>query len=288
LGPTFPNREYLLSGQSGGHKDNYLPFAEGGFKWPMIIDRLAAANVSVVDYYTDLPPALLWGERMNPFLRAIDAFHTDAAAGKLPSVSFVSPAFTGGNRSDDHPHGDPRAAQRFVGDAFKAFANSKHWERGLFVLTYDEWGGFFDHVAPPHLPDDRASTVDTEDFSQAGFRVPSILCSPRALPGAVDHTRYDHTSVLRFLEWRFLGAPPDGPGKDTDTWFLTSRDRNAENLGRALVSDTSTPDLGFDVDITVPPASAPCVNEVSYDELAPTAFELARDAGYFERVGLVA
>ena len=288
LGPTFPNREYLLSGQSGGHKDNYLPFAEGGFTWPMIIDRLAAANVSVVDYYTDLPPSLLWGERMNPFLRAIDAFHTDAAAGKLPSVSFVSPAFTGGNRSDDHPHGDPRAAQRFVGDAFRAFARSKHWERGLFVLTYDEWGGFFDHVAPPHLPDDRASTVDAEDFSQAGFRVPSVLCSPRALPGAVDHTRYDHTSVLRFLEWRFLGAPPDGPGKDTDTWFLTARDRNAQNLGRALVSDTSHPDLDFDVDIVVPPASAPCVDEVSYDELEPTPFELARDAGYFERVGLVA
>jgi phospholipase C len=177
-----------------------------------------------------------------------------------------------------------------VGDAFASFARSKHWSRGLFVLTYDEWGGFFDHVAPPHLPDDRASTVDAEDFSQAGFRVPTLLCSPRARPGAVDSTQYDHTSVLRFLEWRFLGAPPEGPGKAGDTWFLTTRDRNAENLGRALV-DRSDPEVGFDVDIAVPAPSAPCAEDVSsawYDELEPTPFELARDVGYFERVGFVA
>jgi phospholipase C len=291
LGPTFPNREYLLSGQSGGHKDNYLPLAEGGFTWPTIIDRLAAASVTVADYYTDLPPTLLFGPRMNPFLRTISAFHTDAAAGKLPSVSFVSPAFTGGNRTDDHPHGDPRAAQRFVSDAFKAFARSKQWERGLFVLTYDEWGGFFDHVAPPHFADDRTSTIDADDFSQAGFRVPTVLCSPRALPGAIDHTQYDHTSVLRFLEWRFLGAPPEGPGKGTDTWFLTARDRHAKNLGRSLMRDVSDAEVGFDLEIAVPPASAPCAEDVSaasYDQLEPTPFELARDVGYFERVGLVA
>jgi phospholipase C len=291
LGPTYPNREYLLSGQSGGHKDNYLPFAEGGFTWPTIIDRLAAANVTVADYYTDLPPSLLFGERMNPFLRNIDAFHTDAEAGRLPSVSFVSPAFTGGNRSDDHPHGDPRAAQQFVRDAFAAFARSEHWERGLFILTYDEWGGFFDHVEPPHLPDDRTAANDADDFSQAGFRVPTVLCSPRALPGAVDHTQYDHTSVLRFLEWRFLGAPAEGPGNDGDAWFLTARDRNAANLGQALVSDSTEVDIGFDLDVAVGAPSAPCADDVSsasYDELEPTPFEIALARGYFERVGLVA
>ena len=80
------------------------------------------------------------------------------------------------------------------------------------MLTYDEWGGFFDHVAPPILPDLRASANDEENFGQAGFRVPTVLASPYARPGFVDHTQYDHTSILRFLEWRFLGAPPRGPG----------------------------------------------------------------------------
>ncbi len=170
LGPTYPNREYLLSGTSGGHKDNFLPLADGGFTWPNIVDRLAAAKVPVAEYYSDLPPLLLWGNRMMPHIRKIDEFKADAAAGKLPKVAFVSPIFSGDNRSDDHPHGDPRAAQKFVLDAFTAFAKSPQWERGLFVLTYDEWGGFFDHVKPPILPDGRANKNDEDNF--AASRLP--------------------------------------------------------------------------------------------------------------------
>jgi phospholipase C len=156
----------------------------------------------------------------------------------------------------------------------------------LFILTYDEWGGFFDHVAPPHLPDDRASANDENDFSQAGFRVPTVLASPRARRNFVDTTQYDHTSVLRFLEWRFLGAPPRGPGNDNDTWFLTKRDRNANNLGETLLREGSDPDIGFDVDIKVPAPSAPCADEAAVFELEPTPFELALQLGYYERVGL--
>ena len=80
-------------------------------------------------------------------------------------------------------------------------------------------------------PTTATSAVDADDFSQAGFRVPTIIASPFARPGFVDHRAYEHTSILRFLEWRFLGAPPEGPGRPSDSWFLTSRDRNANNLG---------------------------------------------------------
>jgi phospholipase C len=276
----------MLSGQSGGHKDNYLPIDERGFKWPTIIDRLAAANVSAIEYYVDFPQLLLWGDRMVPFNRKIDAFATDAAAGKLPSVSILTAGVLPPNRSDDHPHGDPRVAQQFVRDAFSTFTNSKHWEHGLFVLTYDEWGGFFDHVAPPILPDLRPSTDDNENFGQAGFRVPTILASPYAPAGFVDHTLYDHTSILRFLEWRFLGAPPRGAGKDGDTWFLTPRDRNANNLGATLVRDDPDPEVGFDVDLHVDSPDAPCAEDVAYEDLPPTAMEVALHSGYFERIGV--
>ena len=136
------------------------------------------------------------------------------------------------------------------------------------------------------MPDDRASANDAENFGQAGFRVPTVIASPKARPGYIDHTLYDHTSVLRFLEWRFLGAPPRGPGADTDKWFLTKRDRNANNLGDALLRDTSNPDLAFDVDVKIEAPEAGCVDETAYHELQPTAFEESFEAGYFERVGL--
>jgi len=288
LGPTYPNREYLLSAQSGGYKTNYLPLAEGGFKWPTIVDRLAAAHVDVAEYASDLPPFLLWGERMTPHIRKMDAFAADAAAGKLPSVTFVSPAFLGDNRTDDHPHGDPRAAQAFVRNAFAAFAKSPQWERGLFVLTYDEWGGFFDHVAPPLLPDPRSSQNDADNFGQAGFRVPTVLASPAVRPGSVDHTVYDHTSILRFLEWRFLGAPARGPGAAADRWFLTARDRHANNLGENLVRRKRETEIGFDLDVKIDapaPPSAPAVSPSASRSAPPTAFEEALDRGYYERVG---
>jgi phospholipase C len=288
LGPTYPNREYLLSAQSGGHKDNFLPLSQGGFTWPNIVDRLAAADVSVAEYYSDLPPFLLWGTRMSPHVRKIDAFEADAAAGKLPSVTFVSPSFLGDNRTDDHPHGDPRAAQAFVRDAFAAFAKSPQWERGLFVLTYDEWGGFFDHVAPPILPDARASKNDADNFAQAGFRVPTVLASPFARPGYVDHTTYDHTSVLRFIEWRFLGAPPRGPGVKGDKWFLTERDRHANNLGESLVPGKRDADVGFDLDVKIDAPEAVCATNAApaaYRDFPPGPFEVALHRGYYERVG---
>lgn len=285
LGPTYPNREYLLSGQSGGHKSN--DFEPGGFQWPTIVDRLAAKNVPVADYYSDLPPLALWGTRMADFVRPISQYYDDAANGKLPNVCFIDPAFIGGNRTDDHPHGDPRAAQQFIRDVFAAFARSEHWNRGLFILTYDEWGGFFDHKRPPLFMDNRRSTVDQNNFAQAGFRVPTVLCSPRALPGAVDHTRYDHTAVLRFLEWRFLNAPPRGPHQEQRGWFLTKRDRWSENPGESLSRSHFDPDPGFDLDLPIAMPSPPC--GAGARSAAPTedsGFEATYNAGYFDSIGV--
>ncbi|HEY3141807.1 MAG TPA: alkaline phosphatase family protein [Acidimicrobiales bacterium] len=286
LGPTYPNREYLLSGQSGGNKTNAFPSGDG-FPWDTIVDRLATAGVSAIDYYTDLPPLALWGSRMGPHLRTITDYYTDAAAGQLPSVSFLDPAFLGEARSDDHPLGDPRAAQRFVRDVFAAFARSPQWHNGLFIMTYDEWGGFFDHAVPPHLDDERASDIDTEDFSQAGFRVPTFLASPRSLPGAVDHDLYDHTSVLRFLEWRFLGAPARGPAAST-LWYLTQRDRNANNPGALLSAEYFDPNLYFDLNLDIPLPSAGCGTALAAMATAaePSPWEEGVASGYWEGAGV--
>ena len=224
LGPTYPNREYLHSAQSGGNKTNAFPTDTGTASVGRSIwDKLAAANVPSRYYYSDLPLLALWGQHGLGYSSPIADYFQACASGTLPNVTMVDPNFVGPNQCDDHPLADVRAGQRYLRDVFKAFVQSPHWEHGAFIVTYDEWGGFFDHVRPPAPPRRRARAPTTpNDFGQAGFRVPTVLASPYARPGFVDHRQYDHTSILRFLEWRFLGAPPEGPGKDTDSWFLTA------------------------------------------------------------------
>jgi len=284
LGPTFPNREYLHSAQSGGNKDNSLPPIPRGFQWLTIWDKLAVAGVPAAYYYVDVPIIGFWGPRLMRFSHRISNYFADAAAGRLPNVVFVDPGMLGAMHNDDHPFADIRAGQKFVFDVVKAFVESPHWRSGMFIITYDEWGGFFDHVPPPIVPDDRASQNDQENFGQAGFRVPTILASPYARPGFVDHRLYEHTSILRFIEWRFLGAPPEGPGADGDTWYLTTRDRTANNIGASLTPDRFDPETPLELlEQTISP---PCPRGASKGQPGgESAFEHAVETGYFEAVG---
>jgi phospholipase C len=254
---TFPNRQYLHSATSDGRKEDPIPLRVGIYPGPTIWDRLTAAHVDAGYYHVDLPIISLWGRRMDRYRHPIDDYFTDAAAGTLPNFVMVDPGFQGAYRTDDHSWADIRYGQRFVREVFRSFASSPQWERGVFVLIYDEWGGFFDHVVPPVVPDDRRSPDPENDFGQTGFRVPAIVASPRARHTGVDHTVSDHTSVLRFLEWRFLGAPGRGPGGGAH-WSLSRRDRHAHNLGAVLGAGKATPDLGFDVDLHLVAGSGPC------------------------------
>jgi hypothetical protein len=83
------------------------------------------------------------------------------------------------------------------------------------------------------------------------------VASPYARPGAVDHRLYDHTSIMRFLEWRFLGAPAEGHGR-TAPWSLTLRDRNARNMGASLLAANPDPELRFDLSMTIPQPAPAC------------------------------
>jgi phospholipase C len=269
MGPTFPNRQYLHSAQSGGEREDPIPIRSAQWTTETIEDRLMAAHVPVGYYYTDLPILLLWGERFAPIVHPLDVFFEQCAAGTLPKVVFVDPGFGGNLRTDDHPYGDVRLGQRFASSVFNAFVASKHWKRGLFVLTYDEWGGFFDHVRPPLLADDRAVPDLELSFGLAGFRVPTFLASPYAPRNFVDHRVYDHTSILRFIEWRFLGAPAEGLGTRRATWFLTARDRAAHNIGASLGNSQPDPDVGKLADLAIPTYSPACVPDKVPHPAAP-------------------
>ena len=220
LGPTYPNRFYTHAAATD-RLDNTMRTSV----LPTIWDRLAAAGVPATYYFSDLPFLLLWGEKYIPVARHMEAFFAQAASGTLPAFSYLDPFFLGedqGGSNDDHPHADIRRGQAFVSLVANAVANSPLWSKTALVVTYDEWGGFFDHVVPPVLPDDYVAAPGEPDHSQAGFRVPSFVLSPFARRGGVDTGTYDHTSILSFLEWRFGLAP------------LTARDRAARNLAYAL------------------------------------------------------
>jgi phospholipase C len=151
-------------------------------------------------------------------------FFKQCKTGKLPSFSYIDPNWTfhdsgpssGSEGNDDHPHADIRAGEYFLSQIYNAVTKSPAWPRTLLIVTFDEWGGFFDHVSPP-------AAIDLNpDLAQRGFRVPCLLISPFARRGKVAHGTYDHASILRLVEWRW-GLEP-----------LSARDEEAANLAAAL------------------------------------------------------
>ena len=222
LGPTYPNRFYTHAGTTD-RIDNTTATSS----LPTIWDRLTAGGVPANYYFSDLPFLGLFGAQHIPLARPVATFFAQAATGTLPAFSYLDPFFLGedqGGSNDDHPHADIRRGQSFVAQVVNAVLSSPTWERTVLVITYDEWGGFFDHVAPPVRADNGPLLIGGRPYQrgQAGFRVPTFVISPFARPGRVVHDHYDHTSILKFVEWRF-GLKP-----------LQPRDASARNLAEAL------------------------------------------------------
>jgi phospholipase C len=250
MAETYPNRFYQHCAQTDrAHNNGTGSTGPQLSTLPTIWDLLAAAGISHRYYAYDVPFVALWGAKYLPITGTYPQFLADAAAGTLPSVCFVDPKFLdegSGSSADDHPHADIRAGQSFLNAIYSAVTTGPQWARTALVINYDEWGGFFDHVAPGTAPD-QSQPLDYPAYSMAlrGFRVPCTLISPRARRGYVAHGTYDHTSVLRMIEWRF-GLPA-----------LTVRDAAAANLAEAL-NFAAPPNLTAPP-YSVPPAvSAPC------------------------------
>jgi phospholipase C len=196
MGPTWPNRMYWMAGQSFGMKANDFP-PGGQFDGISIFHRAMEKGIPWSYYFNDLPAlALVKGLSESPDVRYMKEFFEGARAGNLPPVSYVDPAFS---LSDDHPPHHPILGQMFLLSIYEALAASPLWGNTLLVITYDEHGGFFDHVSPPKVPDDRAS----EGFDQLGFRVPALVIGPYAREGHVSSVTRDHTSVLRHVQNMF-------------------------------------------------------------------------------------
>jgi phospholipase C len=248
MAETFPNRIYQHAGQT-----DRITNTRQISRLPTIWDRLASKGRTGRYYFSDVPFLALWGSKYVRITRPIAAFFADAAAGRLPNVSYVDPRFIdegSGTSRDDHPHADIRNGQAFMARIYSAIRRSPNWSRTVLIFNYDEWGGFYEHVPPPVGPIPTADALAGNADGLRGFRVPCLLVSPFARRGHVATKVYDHTSILRMIEKRWSLAP------------LTVRDRTANDLGRELRVNPNPSAPAYDVPrgpfgAACPPATTP-------------------------------
>jgi phospholipase C len=264
-GETYPNRFYQHAGRTDrDHNSTTISTL------PTIWDQLAAVP-SVTDpnqptgayFFKDIPFLALWGTKYLPFWRPFETggvtlpglgnvpgqgFLDTIKAGLLPNVSYVDPSFESedqGTSGDYHPLCDIRVGEKFVADVYHALNDAGYLSSTALVITFDEWGGFFDHVPPPTVTDTTDPTAvdhtgdsrpagfpgpDYPDYTQLGFRVPTIVVSDYA--PAVVHSEgpYEHASTLAMIESLFGLQPVH---TDAATGAKT-RDGYSTNLRNAL------------------------------------------------------
>jgi phospholipase C len=159
---------------------------------------------------------------------------------------------------------------------------SPHWKRGALFIVYDEWGGFFDHVVPPRVPDGRENGNIDLDFGQMGFRIPAVCISPWVKRHHVDHGVYGFESILRMIRYRYgLKA-------------LTRRDRYARNIARSFDFESKPrlhppglPDPPAVISAACGVPAAAASSEVQAGPARPKEHDLAAmlHSGFLERVG---
>jgi phospholipase C len=166
-GPGFPNRAYELAATSFGHlTDIELLPPSGGYK-PIggtIFDLLDRNGVSWTNYYGNFATSLIFRSAMSSHLASLAAFQADAAAGRLPAVSFVDPIFTfTAPGTDERSPSDIRAGEFYVAKLLQAVRNGPNWKNSIIFITYDQPGGFYDHVAPPMAKQNGLNSPDGID-----------------------------------------------------------------------------------------------------------------------------
>ena len=256
LAQTYPNRKFLMAGTASGQISTDL--AEVGKAPPpngTIFERLNAHGISWRNYATNLPQVALfppvWTGNPSSVL-AVDHFFADAAAGTLPSFSLVDPDFLGDGSEENNA--DVRVGEEFAQRVIRAVMEGPGWPRTMLIWTYDEGGGYYDHVPPPRViaPDSTLPMIDPSldqpgGYDQYGFRVPAVIVSPYARRRYVSSVVHDHTSVLKLVETKW-NLPA-----------LTYRDANASNLLDSLDLDDARPNFLAPPLLAAAPGRSTCV-----------------------------
>lgn len=231
LQPTNPNRAYVLSGTSAGHGTNDDAFSDYGLTQRSIFQQLSETNHTWKNYYTNTGMVDAWffewtkTSGNQDLAQPLTSFYSDAAAGNLPEFSFIDPSCCGVGTNSMHPTGLISDGETFIKNVYDALRASPQWNQTLFILTFDETGGFHDHVPPPLAarPDDLTYTETapngekyTFSFDRLGGRIPTILISPWVGKGLVEQkgtnsngktVSYSASSILRTLGYLWDFAP---------------------------------------------------------------------------------
>ncbi|MDE1764870.1 MAG: phospholipase [Thaumarchaeota archaeon] len=234
-GPTWPNRLFAMSGTSlgrttmpSGIMDLNLHF----YDQPTLFDRLDEKQLIWKVYFGDIPVSLVlahqWAPqnvvRHRPLLELYDDFKKES---EVPNFVWIEPSYMPPTGNDYHPPHNVFRGEKLVADVYNALrANEELWNSSLFVVLFDEHGGFYDHLPPPTAipPDDNH---EEWTFNQLGVRVPAILVSPWVGNGVISDV-FDHTSLLRYL---------------TDKWGLGplgARTANAKSFASVILSTCRT------------------------------------------------
>jgi phospholipase C len=209
LGQTFPNRSYFFAGTSSGTINDTIapaPPANGS-----IFDRLDAHHIDWAVYYEpgngSYPSLLLVPGTDTPArasrIRTFDQFLVQAAAGKLPQFTFLDPNYH--TTSEENPQ-DIQVGERYIAQVVHTLMRAHTWKHTVLFITYDEHGGYYDHVPPPpaiapdSIPPMLTATDVPGSFNRYGFRVPLLVVSPWVRPGYVSRITQDHTSIAAFIE----------------------------------------------------------------------------------------
>jgi phospholipase C len=268
LAPTIPNRMYLLTGTSFGF---IRPDVHGHAPYPQktFFRALTEAGISWRYYYQDSSVYLFefadWATEQGKVRNISEYYNILAGADadtKLPQVIFIERKGSTAPLLDEHPHG---AGVQFGSANTKkmidALMNSAAWKSSVFLLDYDEGGGFYDHVPPMAVtpPDGTPPNLQagdhTGDFATSGFRTPMILVSPFVKPHYLSHTPMESTSIWKFIETRFGMAP------------LTQRDATANDMTEFF--DFANPPRLAIPPLPDQPTSEPCDDSLQTDPNQP-------------------
>lgn len=249
-GPTNPNRAYLTCGTSAGHGRNDQAFLTAALTNKSIFQQLSEKGISWINYSNTTgfqPDALFYqwtvaSGHAATNIKPLNQFYADAKAGTLPAFSYLNPECC--SYTSFHPPSPITTGEAFLKDVYEALRASPNWEDTLFILTFDEHGGFADHVPPPvNVPagDDLSYTEKAPDgknitfnFKRLGVRVPTVIISPWVGKGVVEHTGptasgvYTHTSILAWLAklWDLENLTPRTAWSSTFEHLITNHFRD--------------------------------------------------------------
>jgi phospholipase C len=211
---TYPNRDFLLFGTADGIRCTGCGYPSPSL--PSLFDRMDQAGI-IWGAYADGEPfdgALGWS-RDDPRVHRGAAFMEGLREGRLPEVAFVDGL---GEIEDEHPPGNVQVGEAWTRAIYEAAVASPLWPSLALIWTYDEAGGFADHVPPPQHACIARPVPEDAAFEELGVRVPLVVVSPYARSHHVSHVVHDHTAITRLIE-----AIYDLPA-------LTARDANSDAL----------------------------------------------------------